>query len=74
MTASWINWAFVATGAFLIVSVFSKGDFYTGRTYSATSKPVPKWLGRSFFIAIGLFLIYRGLSGLHILNFFGIFR
>ena len=69
MTASWINWAFVATGTFLLISGFSKGDFYTGRTPSAGSKPLRKRLGRAFFIIIGLQLAYRGLSGLHILNF-----
>ena len=74
-----MNWTSAVIGAFVFVlalgSMLRKRQSYV-RASSAESKPLPKWLDKSSFVTLGLFmalglvLIYDGFVGLHILNFF----
>ncbi len=56
----------VAVGLVGIVFGFLPGEFYAAfiRRPAPEEKPMPKWLGRTIFITVGVWFIYSGITHL----------
>ena len=56
----------IVVGLVAIVFGFTAGEFYTGfiRRPRPDDKPVPKWLGRTISVVVGVGFILSGLSDL----------
>lgn len=50
--------AILIVGVALVVSAFAAGEFYPGMFGTGKRKPLPKWLGRVWFLGSGAVLIY----------------
>jgi hypothetical protein len=71
----WKDFFTVAIGLFAAILGGTANKFYPYQSSSNAKPPdIPVWLGRSFFIAIGMFFVVLGLldlSGLITLNWKG---
>lgn len=52
----------VLVGFFAIVFAFLAKNFYAADIWggSVGDKPIPKWLGRTLFVSVGIFMIVVG--------------